>query len=246
MPASRSDPAVPDGPAAQRGAVATLEAKPLPAPRDADGASWSAYFEGLYRRAEGVPERVPWADAGPCPALVSWLNAEAPGLVRPGATVTVVGCGLGHDAAELAGRGYDVVGFDCAPTAVDWARREHPELADRLIVADLLDVPAHLRRRADLVVEVYTLQSVAPGLRPAMARAVCGLARPRGLVVTICRGRGEDEPLGAQVGPPFAFTAGELASLMAAEGFCPLRAVDDFMDDEDPPKRRLRGVFRRG
>ena len=65
-------------------------------------------FEAIYRDSDGDPARIPWAHAKPCPWLVSWLNAEAPSLVRAGARTAVVGCGLGNDAALLAERGYEV------------------------------------------------------------------------------------------------------------------------------------------
>jgi SAM-dependent methyltransferase len=223
--------------------VATAPPRPAP-PASAEPAAWSRYFETLYRDADHDTSRVPWAETEPNPGLLAWLSAEAPSLVRPGATVCVAGCGLGDDVRELAGRGYDVVGFDVSRTAIEWARERHPGLEDRFHVADLFDLPSHLARRADLVVEVYTIQSLHPALRAAAARAIASLARQRGTILTVCRGRDESEPLGDE--PPFPLTGSELTSLLAAEGFHPIRPLDDYLDDERPPKRRLRGAFRRG
>lgn len=222
---------------------AAIGAAPVPA--SADPTAWVRYFEEIYRRADGDTGHVPWADTHANPALVAWLNGEAPSVVRPGAAVTVVGCGLGHDVVELAGRGYDVLGFDVSPTAIDWAKRLHPEAADRFVVADLFNLPGSLARRADLVVEVCTLQALHPSMREHAAQAIASLARPRGCVLTVCRGRDEGELLESFTAPPYPLTSAELCGLMEAQGWYPTRPVDDFMDDETPPKRRLRAAFRR-
>lgn len=219
----------------------TLSTAPPPQP---DGAAWSRYFEDLYHDAAGDPSRIPWADQSPNPSLQSWLNSEAPSLVRPGATVCVVGCGLGDDAKDLADRGYDVIGFDVAPTAVQWARTRHPDIAERFVVADLFNLPSSLPRRWDLVVEISTIQAVHPDLRPAAAAAIASLARLRGVVLAVCRGRDQDAPL--PPAPPFALSPRELADLFSPHGLLPTRAIDDFDDDEDPSIRRLRCAFKRG
>lgn len=215
------------------------------APATADPKAWVRYFEEIYRRAEGDSGHVPWADSHANPALVAWLNAEAPSVVRPGAAVTVVGCGLGHDVIELAGRGYDVMGFDVSGTAIDWARRLHPEAADRFMVANLFDLPPAMARRADLVVEVCTLQSLHPSLREAAASAIVSLARPRGTVLAVCRGRDEADPVDPDSPPPYPLCGTELSGLMESFGWHATRPVDDFWDEETPPKRRLRGAFKR-
>ncbi len=215
----------------------------LPAiPRSDSPEQWAQYFEDIYAGAHGDPALVPWEDARPNPALVAWLNAEAPSIVRPGVSVCIVGCGLGDDVRELADRGYDATGFDVSRTAVQWARQRHPDLAEHLIVADLFALPASLRRRFDLVIEVHTLQSMRPTLWAQGAAGIAALARAHGAVLAICRGRDEGE---AHDQPPFALTPEEFTSLFGAVGFGPTRAIDDFEDDEVPPRRRLRAVFRR-
>jgi SAM-dependent methyltransferase len=215
-----------------------------PGPSCGDPLAWNSFYADFYRGAQGVAE-IPWANLAPCPALVAWLNVEAPALIRPGASVAVVGCGLGDDVREVFSRGYDVIGFDISPRAIDWARERHPEVSDRLIVCDVFDLPRNLMRRHDLVIEIYTIQSVSPSLRRRVVSGVVSLARPRGVVLTICRGRDEGEALDGLDGPPFPLTSRELKDLFVAEGFAPMREPDDFCDDEDPPQRRLRGAFRR-
>lgn len=72
-------------------------------------------------------EGTPWDLGGPCPVLSEALEgARLQGLLE-GCSVAVPGCGLGHDAAWLAGRGFRVTGLDLVPEAVDRARATYGE-----------------------------------------------------------------------------------------------------------------------
>ena len=205
----------------------------------------TAQYEAIYRASGGDLARIPWAHAKACPALLAWLNAEAPSLIRPGARVAVTGCGLGTDAKALIDRGYEVTAIDCCAAAIELARRNYPAHAQCFMSADLLDLPDRLCGRFDLVVEVHTIQAVPPEDR---ARISCGMARllnHRGMVVAIARGRADGTSLDDYTQPPFAFVPEEFLATMEAAGLVPVRPIDDFMDDNDPPVRRLRGLFRR-
>lgn len=208
--------------------------------------SWLARFDQMYREAGGALEKVPWAHRQPCPSMMSWLNAEAPSLVRCGARAAVVGCGLGEDAVALVERGYDAVAFDCSPTAVAWAKERHPDHAEIFLQADLFNLPSRLRNRFDLVIEVHTLQALPPEFRPALAAGIASLLSPRGgILLAVTRGRDPGTPLSALEGPPFPLTSGELSALMEANELAPVRPVDEFLDESDPPVRRIRGAFKR-
>lgn len=215
----------------------------LAAPRVDEPSAWNAYYEDVYKDAAGELSRIPWGHGGASPALVAWLNREAPGMLRPGAHAIVVGCGLGDDVRELAERGFDPVGFDVSPTAVAWARQRFPSLTERFHVADVFSPPASMQRRADLVIEINTLQAIDPRLREKAAAGIVALARPRGVILAICRGRSPHEP--AAETPPFAMTPAELSGLFERHGWKPTREVDNFEDDRSPPVRRLRAMFRR-
>lgn len=208
-----------------------------------DAPTYMDAFEAVYVGAEGDPSRVPWAHCRPCPTLIEWLNREACSIVRPGCRAVVVGCGLGDDVAELVRRGYDVLGFDIAPTAVRWAARRHPACADRFVFADLLELPPRMAGRFDLVIEAYTLQSVEPAQRSAAARGIARLVAPRGAALVICRGRNDDEPLSLHDGPPYPMTAPELASIMADAGLSLRDGPRRFTDHQDPDHLRLRATF---
>lgn len=201
------------------------------------------WHDEVYRAAEHDAARVPWADERANPALVSWLNAEAPGRVRPGARAVVIGSGLGDDVAELINRGYDAAGFDISPTAVDWSRHRFPQHAEAFMVSDLFELPPRLRRRFDLVVEVNTIQSVLPEHRQAAVAAVASLCCPRGTVVCVCRGRDDEQSLESFKGPPWPLSSKELVAMFESAGMHPVREPDDFEDDETPPVRRIRAAF---
>ena len=142
---------------------------------------------------------------------------------------------------ELLNRGYDAIGFDISPTAIDWARTRFATQASAFNVGDLLAPPTRFRHRFELVVECCTLQSLDPTLREQAVAAIALLLGPRGVLVTVAHGRDESELLETVHGPPWPLTRSELAGLMESCSLKPLRAIDDFNDDAD--QRRLRGAF---
>lgn len=203
-----------------------------------------AWFERIYVEADGDPGAVPWSDGRPHPALVAWLNAVAPSIVRCGARVAVVGCGLGEDARELIRRGYETTAFDGAPTAVAWARNLDPDNAGRYHEADLFDPPARWRHRFDLVVEINTLQAIDPARRHEAVQSLSNLVAPHGRVLVICRAA--EQPGAIAEGPPWPIAPQELTAAFAAAGLAPEGPIAPFHDDEDPPVLRLRALFAHG
>jgi len=152
---------------------------------------------------------------------------------------------LGTDACALIDRGYEVTAIDACPSAIEWARILHPEHAECFQQVDVVDLPGKLRHRYDLVVEVHTIQSLPPNARDALVAGMSELLSHRGILVACCRGRDPEVVLDSISGPPWELTSEELVSLMRSAGLEPVRAVDDFEDDNRPPVRRLRGAFRR-
>jgi hypothetical protein len=202
-----------------------------------------AWHDETYRAARGDLAKVPWAEGKPNPALISWLNAEAAGRVRPGSRAVVVGCGVGDDVIELLNRGYDAIGFDISPTAVEWARIRFPGQGNAFCACDLLAPPTRFRHRFELVVECCTLQSIDPATREQASAALASLLCPRGTLLAVANGRDDSELLEHVHGPPWPLTRTELCGLMELAGLKPTRAIDDFSDDAG--HRRLRGAFER-
>jgi len=220
--------------------TAATEAPPSPSVALREDA---ARFETIYRDAAGDSSAIPWHRDGANPALVTWLNVVAPSMVRCGSRVAVVGCGLGGDARELIKRGYDVTAFDVSPTAVEWAKRLDPDHARDYHVADLFDLPPSWRRRYDLVVECLTLQSLRPSRRDVGLEAMSTLLTPHGTLLAIALAC--DEPVDEADGPPWPLTRRELLDAASTAGLAPAGSVDEFLDDAEPPRPRLRAVFRR-
>lgn len=201
------------------------------------------YFESVYADAQGDPSRISWADQRPNPALINWLNAVAPSLIRCGSRVAVIGCGLGDDARELMRRGYEVTAFDCSRTAVEWAKRNDPINAHCYCQADLFNPSARWKHRFDLVVEINTIHALSPDLHERAVAEIANLLSPNGHLLVICRGA--DEPMSTEDGPPWALTKHELLQAAACAGLVPNEAACVFDDDETPPVCRMRAVFHR-
>jgi methyl halide transferase len=82
-------------------------------------------------------EPPPWDTGTPDPMLVAMIESHA---IEPGRTLDV-GCGTGTNAIYLAEHGFDVVGVDVAPVAIEKARaRTHGRC--RFEIVDFLNEAA--------------------------------------------------------------------------------------------------------
>lgn len=199
------------------------------------------WFDVVYAEAQGDPARVPWADLAPNPSLLKWLDR---GDVRgDGARALVVGCGLGDDAVALAGRGFSVTAFDISPKAIEWARRRFSALAGvEWRVADLLALPVEWARAFDFVLEAYTLPSLGDdALRTRAMRAIASTVRVGGTLLVVSRRRDLAE---RPQGPPWPLAREELGAFDDA-GLVRV-TLEEFVDRETPPQRRLCASYRRG
>jgi SAM-dependent methyltransferase len=201
-----------------------------------EGGDAVGWFERLYAEARRGEAIVPWADLAPNPHVVDWLEREAP---KPGCALDI-GCGLGDSAEALARRGFEVLAFDVSATAVDEARRRFPESRVDYRVADLLRLPTDFAGAFDLVVECYTLQVLPPAPRREAIAALRRLPRPGGALLVVARGREPEEPPGQM---PWPLTRAELEAIADPE--LALVSLEDFLDDEEPPVRRFRALYRR-
>lgn len=93
-----------------------------------------ATFEAFYQ--DGTP---PWVIGAPQPAIVA---LEQTGVIH--GKVLDPGCGLGEHTILLTHLGYDVLGVDYAPTAIEQARANAAAkgVEARFEVADAMNLPA--------------------------------------------------------------------------------------------------------
>jgi len=78
-----------------------------------------------------------WDRGAPSPQLLAWLDSGALAPCR----IVVPGCGSGWEVAELARRGFDVVGIDYTAAAVERTRAHcrQQEVTVEVVQADVLD-----------------------------------------------------------------------------------------------------------
>ena len=91
---------------------------------------WNAHY------ASG---QIPWDSDQPDPALVAMVEA---GTIPAGRTLDV-GCGTGTNALWLAAHGFDTLGIDLSPLAIDRARARMGDggIACRFEARDFLEAP---------------------------------------------------------------------------------------------------------
>ncbi len=195
------------------------------------------WFEDLYQEAARGHAVIPWADLIPNPHLVSWLDGAGQGLARGRALD--VGTGLGDNAAELSRRGLEVTAFDVSRTAVEAAERRFPGFAITWRAADVLSPPNEWKGSFDLIFEAYTLQVLPPAERRRAEASLRSLLAPGGLLLVVARGREPEDPPGTF---PWPLTVAEVRAI--AGDSLELATFEDFLDQEEPPVRRLRATFR--
>ncbi len=194
------------------------------------------WFDELYREAERGDATIPWADREPNPHLMAWLARRS---IHAGRALDV-GSGLGDNAEALASLGYEVTAFDVSASAVAQTKRRFPDTRVDYQVADVLALPSSWRGAFDLVVEVYTLQVLPPEPRALAARAIASCVAANGTLVVIARIREDEESEGQM---PWPLTRREVEAV-AGPGLV-LEQIEDFVDDETPPVRRIRATFSR-
>jgi hypothetical protein len=198
----------------------------------------TGWFERLYREAEEGKSELPWGDLR---ANINLLNfaAKHP-LNGAGKHALVVGAGLGDDAEQIAAWGYATTAFDVSETAVRNARKRFTNSRVEYTVANLLSPLPAWRAAFDLVIEIYTVQSLPPEIRAQAIAAIASFVRSGGELLVICRGADAVDPAG---GLPWPLTRDDLRHFTDA-GLTEI-SFEDFFDPEEPETRRFRVLYHR-
>ncbi len=119
----------------------------------------------------------PWVVGEPQPAVV---ELERAGLIR--GKVLDVGCGTGEHTILLTGLGYDVLGIDFAPEAVEQARRnaDAKGAGARFEVADATNLPAD--PPYDTILDSALFHIFDEADRPKYVASLHGAVLPGGIV----------------------------------------------------------------
>jgi SAM-dependent methyltransferase len=198
----------------------------------------TGWFDVLYKEAEQGQNVVPWADRGPNPGLLEFWEVQP--QVTVGKKALVIACGLGDDAEQLSQWGFETTGFDISETAMRMARQRFPESKVKYGVADLFKAPAEWERAFDFVFEANTVQALPVTLRAQAIHGIAEFVRPGGRLLAIVRGREENEPLGES---PWPLTRTEMDGFVRA-GLVEA-SFEEYFDNEEPPARRFRVLYRR-
>lgn len=143
-------------------------------------------FEQAYRAktvVEGVPMgRVPWDIGRPQPLLVEFEHAG-----RITGQVLDIGCGPGDNAIYLASLGYQVVGLDSSPTAIDEARARAAarDVAVIFSIADATRLDGY-DARFDTVISSALFHCLAPEQRRDHIAALHRVMRPGARLIQFC------------------------------------------------------------
>ena len=178
------------------------------------------WFNEVYARAGDDPARVPWADLKPHPLTKAFVASQLLGI--SGTRVLDVGCGLGDNAEFFAAAGANVVAFDFAAQAVEWAKRRFPQSQVDYRVADLFALPGEWSGAFDLVHECYTLQAISGPLIAKAFAAFASVLAPGGALLLVARARDEEADV---AGPPWPLPP-SVFDIAREQGFVPF-AIED-------------------
>jgi SAM-dependent methyltransferase len=144
---------------------------------------------------------MPWEKGEASPGLVDFLAAN-PGLAR--GTVCVPGCGTGHDARVWSRAGFEVTGYDLAPSAVRLARERTAAAGLKAQFAQG-DFPAdEPPRQFDWLFEHTLFCAIDPAGRERYVSAALRWLKPGGNYLAV------NYMIPDKDGPPFGTTRAEL------------------------------------
>jgi hypothetical protein len=160
-----------------------------------------------WNRIYGDEGRPGWDMDRATPLVDELLGLALPRGLRPGCRLVVPGCGYGHDAADLEGRGFSVTGLDFAPLAIQGARARY---GDRVAWSQADWFDPHLGLW-DAIFDHTCFVAMDPVRRPAYAEVCADHLGPGGLWLAALF-----HDVKGQAGPPHAISMDAMRSLAEA------------------------------
>ena len=167
----------------------------------------SASTPEYWQKAYDEESRPGWDLDGPSPVLAEVLEAAASVSISLGGDIAVPGCGFGHDAAELARRGFRVTAFDFALTAIEGAKARYGDA----VAWRLEDWFTTKEGPFDLIFDHTCFVAMDPARRSDYLCICATRLKPSGLWLAVLFDDTNDHP-----GPPFQIAMDEARSLAEA------------------------------
>ncbi|MEB3338644.1 MAG: methyltransferase domain-containing protein [Leptolyngbyaceae bacterium] len=158
----------------------------------------SEFWEQRYQ--EGTTR---WDLGQAAPTFVNWL--QSPTAPPPG-RLAVLGCGRGYEALLFASFGFEVMGFDFAPSAIAAATSlaTSTHSSAQFLQRDIFSLTEEFAGAFDYVVEHTCFCAIAPEQRAAYVNLVSSLLRPGGELLGLFFTHARPG------GPPFGSTPTEI------------------------------------
>jgi hypothetical protein len=131
----------------------------------------------------------PWERYGQAAAasIATLLDREEIGRSRPFGRALDLGCGRGQYTPELARRGWEVVGIDYVPTAIETAKSRGVE-GVTYVVGDVTDLSSANLGTFDFFLDIGCFQGFDAEQRLAEGQGVSVLANPRATLLMLAFG----------------------------------------------------------
>ena len=164
-----------------------------------------AYWEQRYQE-----KTTRWDLGQAAPAFVSLLNSQQ---IQTTGRTAVLGCGRGYDALLFAENGFEVVGFDFAPSAIAAAisLAQAANTPVSFLQRDIFDLGTEFPQEFDYVVEHTCFCAIPPERRFEYVQLVRSLLRPKGELIALFFTHTRPG------GPPFASTPAEIYQYFEAD-----------------------------
>ena len=156
------------------------------------------YWENRY-----IEGKTGWDLGQAAPPFVSLLDSTA--APKTG-KIAVLGSGSGYDASLFAQRGFEVIGFDFAPSAIASATAltQNSGISAQFLQRNIFDLPAEFPHYFDYVLEHTCFCAIEPRLRLSYVTLVKSLLKPQGELIALFWAHNQPG------GPPFGVTTAEI------------------------------------